>query len=98
MYDGYNFNGTEIYNPWSILNYCYNKELKPYLEGDLPLEAAADRLKRATRHYAKRQLTWFGRNPSVHRLRRDELSDAALAEAAGRIITQSNLFTEDVRG
>ncbi len=30
MYDGYNFNGTEIYNPWSILNYCYNKELKPY--------------------------------------------------------------------
>ena len=30
MYDGYNFNGTEIYNPWSILNYCYNKDLKPY--------------------------------------------------------------------
>ena len=30
MYDGYNFNGTEIYNPWSILNYCFNKELKPY--------------------------------------------------------------------
>ena len=30
MYDGYNFNGTEIYNPWSILNYCDDKELKPY--------------------------------------------------------------------
>ena len=30
MYDGYNFNGTEIYNPWSILNFCFNKELKPY--------------------------------------------------------------------
>ena len=30
MYDGYNFNGTEIYNPWSILNYCADKELKPY--------------------------------------------------------------------
>ena len=30
MYDGYNFNGTEIYNPWSILNYCFNKELKTY--------------------------------------------------------------------
>ena len=30
MYDGYNFNGTEIYNPWSIINYCADKELKPY--------------------------------------------------------------------
>lgn len=30
MYDGYNFNGSEIYNPWSILNYCFDKKLKPY--------------------------------------------------------------------
>ena len=30
MYDGYNFNGSEIYNPWSIINYAKNKELKPY--------------------------------------------------------------------
>ena len=30
MYDGYNFNGTEIYNPWSIINYCADKKLKPY--------------------------------------------------------------------
>ncbi len=74
------------------------KELKPFLDGDLPLDAAAENLKRATRRYAKRQLTWFGRNPSVRRLLRDTLSDAALAEAAGQIIAQSNLFLEDVRG
>lgn len=30
MYDGYNFNGVDIYNPWSILNYAYEKELVPY--------------------------------------------------------------------
>ena len=30
MYDGYNFNGTEIYNPWSILNYADKQELQPY--------------------------------------------------------------------
>ena len=30
MYDGYNFNGTEIYNPWSIIKYAKYKELKPY--------------------------------------------------------------------
>ena len=30
MYDGYNFGGTEIYNPWSILNYAAKKELISY--------------------------------------------------------------------
>ena len=29
-YDGYNFNGVHVYNPWSIANYAKNKELKPY--------------------------------------------------------------------
>ena len=30
MYDGYNFSGIEIYNPWSILNYAFDKKLNPY--------------------------------------------------------------------
>ena len=30
MYDGYNFNGVDIYNPWSILNYASRKELVSY--------------------------------------------------------------------
>ena len=30
MYDGYVFGGVEIYNPWSILKYAYNKVLNPY--------------------------------------------------------------------
>ena len=29
-YDGYSFGKNEIYNPWSILNYVADKELKPY--------------------------------------------------------------------
>ncbi len=29
-YDGYVFGNTEIYNPWSILNFLYEKKLKPY--------------------------------------------------------------------
>lgn len=29
-YDGYNFAGLSIYNPWSILNYAADKELKSY--------------------------------------------------------------------
>ena len=30
MYDGYNFCGAEIYNPWSILNYAKYKKLDKY--------------------------------------------------------------------
>ena len=29
-YDGYNFAGTEIYNPWSILNVLDNQKIQPY--------------------------------------------------------------------
>ncbi len=30
MYDGYRMGNTEIYNPWSVLNYIKRKELIPY--------------------------------------------------------------------
>ena len=30
MYDGYNFSGTSIYNPWSILNYIDQRKLEAY--------------------------------------------------------------------
>ena len=30
MYDGYNFSGTYIYNPWSIINYAADKKLVEY--------------------------------------------------------------------
>lgn len=42
------------------------KELKPYFDGELSLEAAAENLKQATRRYAKRQLTWFRRNKEIN--------------------------------
>jgi len=35
------------------------KELLPYLRGEEPLDACVAQLKLSTRHYAKRQLTWF---------------------------------------
>lgn len=36
------------------------KEILPFLRGEEPLSASADRLKIATHRYAKRQMTWFG--------------------------------------
>ena len=35
------------------------KELVPYIKNEESLEIAIDRLKEETRHYAKRQITWF---------------------------------------
>lgn len=42
------------------------KEFLPYLRGEEPLEAAVERLKQATRRYAKRQYTWFRADKRVH--------------------------------
>lgn len=35
------------------------KEFYPYFRGECPLDSCIDKLKQNTRHYAKRQLTWF---------------------------------------
>jgi len=32
-YDGYRFGNSELYNPWSILNFLQSKELEPYWVG-----------------------------------------------------------------
>lgn len=44
------------------------KELKPFLDGEKTLEECVERLKQATRNYAKRQLTWFKKIEGLHRL------------------------------
>lgn len=41
------------------------KELFPYLDGTCSLEEAVEIIKRDTRHFAKRQITWFKREPDV---------------------------------
>ena len=48
------------------------KEILAYLEGENPLEEAVRILKRDTRHFAKRQLTWFRREPEVTWVNKDE--------------------------
>jgi tRNA dimethylallyltransferase len=43
-----------------------HKEFFPYFGGEIPLETAVEQLKRETRRYAKRQLTWFRRDHRVN--------------------------------
>lgn len=44
------------------------KEIISYLDGNSSLEEAVEKLKQHTRNYAKRQLTWFRRNPALEKL------------------------------
>ena len=46
------------------------KEFVNALNGGETVEAAAEEVKKSSRHYAKRQLTWFRRNPAMHWLTR----------------------------
>lgn len=50
------------------------KEIFSYLEGDCSLEEAVYIIKRDTRHFAKRQLTWFKRERDVIWVQKDELN------------------------
>lgn len=59
------------------------KEFIAALNGQCSIEEAADDVRQASRHYAKRQLTWFRRNPNMNWLRRDtgETTEEILAKA-----------------
>jgi len=63
------------------------KELLPVLDGASTLEAAREEIARNTRRYAKRQRTWFRRNPQIHWIEQTEPPDfpAVLSEALQRL-------------
>ena len=48
------------------------KEFLAAMEGRITIDEAADQVRQASRHYAKRQLTWFRRNSAICWLRRSK--------------------------
>lgn len=59
----------------------------PYFEGEQSLEECIEKLKRETRRYAKRQLTWFKRDKEINWLYVDEEPNfEALLDKAVQII------------
>ena len=50
------------------------KEILAYLDGEYPLEEAVRVLKRDTRHFAERQLTWFRREQELTWVNKDQFS------------------------
>ncbi len=63
------------------------KELLPVLDGAATLDEARGEIARNTRRYAKRQRTWFRRNPEIYWIEQTEPPDfpAVLTEALQRL-------------
>lgn len=67
------------------------KEFVAALDGQCTIEEAADQVRQSSRRYAKRQLTWFRRNPSMHWLIRHPGQDAAeILEAARQVLREND--------
>lgn len=63
------------------------KEVLMYLENSISLEEATEMIKQGSRNYAKRQLTWFRKDPRAIFLNKDELSDEEII----------NIITNDIK-
>ena len=70
------------------------KEILAYLEGEYPLEEAVRILKRDTRHFAKRQLTWFRREQDVIWVDKEQFhwNEAEILEYMMSVLKEQNLL------
>ena len=50
----------------NLVNTIGYQEMIAYLDGSISLQDAVEKLKQNTRRYAKRQLTWFRKNPNLN--------------------------------
>lgn len=62
------------------------KEIIDAMEAGTDIAEAVELVKQKSRNYAKRQLTWFGRNQEIHWFYRDELSDSELLARSSALI------------
>lgn len=63
------------------------KEITAYLQGAMSLDEAVERAKRRTRNYAKRQMTWFNKIPSI------VWHDASDPELIDKVISSLKKYT-----
>ncbi len=66
------------------------KEILHYFRGELTLPETAQLIKRRTRQYAKRQLTWFRRNESIVHVPYEQLRTTACERVCDIIVERMN--------
>ena len=72
------------------------KEVLMYLENSISLEEATEMIKQGSRNYAKRQLTWFRKDPRAIFLNKDELSDEEIINIITNDIKSNQLLAMEV--
>lgn len=83
---------VEGLSPWRHLNALQTvgyAEIFEHLEGKISLETAVALIKQHTRHYAKRQLTWFRRDAGMHWFHPGEFQKVMDLLASNDIFTES---------
>jgi tRNA dimethylallyltransferase len=73
--------------PFQFIGYS---DLRAHLEGRLSLAAAVANIQQSTRRFAKRQLTWFRREPDVHWLASFGDADETITAVLDLIATRSS--------
>ena len=69
------------------------KEIYEYLEGSLTLDQAVDLIKKDTRHFAKRQLTWFGREKDVIMIQKEQFeTEEKILQHMLEILKQKGIY------
>ncbi len=73
------------------------KEILSYLDGEISLEEAVRLLKRDTRHFAKRQLTWFRREKDVIWVDKDRFlyDDEKILEFMLEKLAEKNIYENE---
>ncbi len=70
------------------------KEMIDYLSGEISLEEATRKIKQETRHFAKRQLTWFRRERDVTWVNKNELEhdDQKILQYMLHVLKEKNIY------
>ena len=80
---------TKMNNTQAVQQAIGYKEFLDALAGRCSVADATAQVQQASRHYAKRQLTWFRRNPNIHWLRRGN------GESTGEILLRARQILAD---
>lgn len=82
---------THSYSQTAVKAIGY-KELEPYFTGEITLQEALENLKRETRRYAKRQLTWFRRDEKINWIYTDKITSQEIVDLAVDFVDKSGII------
>ena len=72
------------------------RQMAGYLEGEYSFDEAVRRLKRDTRHFAKRQMTWFRKEPGLRWI--EVQPDESVRSVSQRVVSLIERFVKTLRG